>query len=138
MSNDFESDLRIAVMRLSRRIRLERPSDEVTDGQLAVLFTLEKNGPQTLGALSERERVTPPSMNRTVNCLETAGLIVREAAADDGRKVLITPTPAAEELVTEARRRRAEWFTLQLADLTEDQRVILAAAAPILSELADS
>ena len=138
MIDDFENDLRIAVMRLSRRIRLERPGDEVTDSQLAVLFTLIKQGPQTLGALSDSERVTPPSMNRTVNCLETEGLITREAAADDGRKVLISPTPAARTLVAEARRRRAAWFSQQVEALTEEQRVILTAAAPILGELAVS
>ena len=106
MTDDLDDELRIAIMRLARRMRLERADEDVTDGQLSVLFVLTKHGAQTLGALSEHERVTPPSMNRTVNALENNGLIVRESSPDDGRKVLITLTDRARALVVETQRRR--------------------------------
>ena len=125
-------------MRLARRMRLERADEDVTDGQLSVLFVLTKHGAQTLGALSEHERVTPPSMNRTVNALESTGLIVRESSPDDGRKVLITLTDRARALVAETQRRRVAWFSRQLASLSTAEREALDAAAPILRTLADS
>ena len=40
----LDDDLRIAVMRLARRMRLERGGSDVTDGQLSALFVLAKHG----------------------------------------------------------------------------------------------
>ena len=119
-------------------MRAERAGEDVTDGQLSLLSVLWKDGPQTLGSLSEHERVTPPSMNRTVNALVEAGLITRESSPDDGRKVLLQMTDAGLEIVRETRRRRVAWFARQLATLTPDQRASIDAATPILRELADS
>ena len=125
-------------MRLARRMRLERAGTDVTDGQLSVLFVLWKEGGQTLGSLSEHERVTPPSMNRTVNALAEAGLVVRGTAPDDGRKVLIEATDAGLEIARETRRRREAWFARQLSVLSAEDRATLDAAAPLLRRLADS
>jgi len=138
MTDALDDDLRLAVMRLSRRMRAERAGDDVTDGQLSVLFVLWKEGAQTLGSLSEHERVTPPSMNRTVNALVAAGLATREDSPDDGRKVLIRATEAGVEVAQETKRRRVAWFARQLASLSPADRATLDAAAPILRELADS
>lgn len=138
MGEGQDDDLRLAIMRLSRRMRAERADDDVTDGQLSVLIVLTKEGPQTLGSLAEHERVTPPSMNRTVNALVDAGLVSRDSSPDDGRKVLLRTTDLGAGIVTETKRRRAAWFARQLAILTPAQRAALDAAAPILRELADS
>lgn len=138
MTDTLDDDLRIAIMRLSRRMRLERAGDDVTDGQLSVLFVLWKEGTQTLSSLSEHERVTPPSMNRTVNALVEKALVTRSGAPDDGRKVMITATDAGTEIARETKRRRVAWFSRQLESLTPEQRIALNAATPILRELADS
>lgn len=134
---DSPSELRLTIARLARRMRSERASNDISDGQLAVLFAVAAHGPHTLGELSTRERVTPPSMNRTVNLLETAGLLRREGSPDDGRKVLLTLTEAGRALVDETVRRRDAWFALRLAELSPEQRAILEAAAPILKGLAE-
>ena len=138
MSDDLEDELRIAVMRLSRRMRLERVDGDVSDGQLSVLFVLAKHGPQTLTSLSEHDRVSPPSMNRTVNRLVESGLVARDSSPDDGRKVLISLTAQGDEIVRETKRRRAAWFSRHLAQLTPAQRDAIYAATSALSELADS
>ncbi|MEP6480378.1 MAG: MarR family transcriptional regulator [Rhodoglobus sp.] len=133
-----DDDLRLAIMRLSRRMRLERSTDAVTDTQLSVLFVLAKHGEQTLGSLSDHERVTPPSMNRTVNALVEAGLVTRTSAPDDGRKVVIAATAAGGLIAQETRQRRQEWFARQLDGLNPKDRATLDAAASILRKLADS
>jgi DNA-binding MarR family transcriptional regulator len=138
MDEALDDDLRIALMRLVRRMRLERADGDVSDGQLSVLFVLWKEGAQTLGSLSEHERVTPPSMNRTVNALVDAGLVTRTSSPDDGRKVLIEATDAGLEISRETKRRRVAWFARQLDALPEAEREVIAAAAPILRKLADS
>ena len=138
MSEPLDDDLRVAILRLSRRMRAERAGEDVPDGQLSVLFVLWKEGAQTLSSLAEHERVTPPSMNRTVNSLVDAGLVTRDSSPDDGRKVLIQPTEAGLEIARETKRRRVAWFARQLATLTPAQRATIDAATPILRELADS
>lgn len=136
--SQLDDDLRLAILRLSRRMRLERSSTDVTDSQLSVLFVLNKEGSQTLGSLSDHERVTPPSMNRTVNSLVEAGLVTRSSAPDDGRKVLIEATDAGLQVAQETKRRRQAWFARQLDGLSQGERSALDAAAPIFRKLADS
>jgi DNA-binding MarR family transcriptional regulator len=111
---------------------------DVTEGQRSVLFVLNNNGAQTLGSLSEHERVTPPSMNRTINALVASGLVTREADERDARKVTLDLSPSGRAFVKETRRRRDAWFTKRLAALTPEQRQVLEQATPILQELADN
>lgn len=134
---DSDSELRITIARLARRIRHERASDDYSDAQLSVLFTISARTPITLAELSACERVTAPSMHRTIGTLEAAGLVTRTASPDDGRKLLIDLTPAGRALLEETMRRRDAWFARRLDSLTPDQRRLLAAAAPVLRELAE-
>jgi len=136
MPNDDTQELRFAIQRLSRRIRAMQASD-VTESQRTVLFTLHHEGPQTLGSLSTHERVTPPSMNRTVNALVAAGLVTRITAEDDARKVTVDLSEEGRAFIRETRRRRDAWFTTQLAALTPEQRRLLVEVTPILKELAN-
>jgi DNA-binding MarR family transcriptional regulator len=136
--SQLDDDLRVAILRLSRRMRLERSSTDITDSQLSVLFVLNREGAQTLGSLSDHERVTPPSMNRTVNHLVEASLVTRSTTPDDGRKVLIEATSAGVQVVQETKRRRQAWFARQLDGLSPQDRATLDAAAPIFRTLADS
>ena len=131
------SSLRLAVMRFSRRLRAERAVDTMSDGQIAVLGWLRLNGPHTLGELAERERVSAPSMNRTVNCLEEWGYITRTPDDIDRRKVNIALSDAGREVITETARLRDAWLEASLSEFTPAERVILAQAAALLSRIAE-
>ena len=72
---ELASELRVSVMRLSRRLRAERLDEGLTPTQLAVLGTLDRGGLMTLGELAALEKVQPPSMTRTTAALEERGLI---------------------------------------------------------------
>lgn len=135
---DISTGIRIAVARLSRRLRNEKADDELSDTQASTLAFLAREGGATLSELSACERVKPPSMNRTVNHLETAGYVIRTEDEHDGRKVIVVPTPAGLSVVTETRRRRDAWLHQRLRELTPEQRNTLASAARILQDLADS
>lgn len=138
MAQDNAQELRFAIQRLARRIRAMQAEDQpVTEGQRGVLFALFNNGPQTLRSLSEHERVTPPSMNRTVNALVASGLVTRATAQDDARKVALDLSDAGRAFVHETRRRRDAWFTKQLAALPPEQRLALEQATPVLKQLAE-
>lgn len=129
------SQLRIATFRLARRLRTQRAVDSMSDGQFAVLAALWVHGSHTLGELAERERVSAPSMNRTVNCLQESGYITRSADESDGRKVQITLTDEGRAVVDETARRRDAWVESALAGLSPDERETLAKAAEIMQRL---
>lgn len=137
-THELSSELRVAVNRLARRLRAEKADSDLTDSQTTVLGVLAVRGALTLSELGEIERVTLPSMNRTVGILVEAGYIDRETSAEDRRKVMLTLSPAGVDLVRETRRRRDEWLYRRLAILDPAQREVLAAAASALRELSDS
>ena len=131
------SALRMATFRLARFLRAQRAVDAMSDGQFAVLAALKVHGPHTLGELADRERVSAPSMNRTVNCLEEDGWLTRTPDEQDRRKVNIALTAAGLSLVEETVRRRDAWLDDAIAELRPEQRAILAAAADIMRSVAD-
>jgi DNA-binding MarR family transcriptional regulator len=126
------SELRAAVFRLSRRLKQQRAVSDMTDGQFAVLVALKLHGPHTLSALAEREGITAPSMNRTVNCLEELGHLSRTENGADRRKVDIVITDTGRRVVEETVRRRDEWLSKVLAGLDGDDRETLRRAAAII------
>jgi DNA-binding MarR family transcriptional regulator len=135
---ELSHDFRLANGRLARRVRQEQAENELTSGQFSALGAVFRLGPMTLSALSEEERVTPPSMNRTVNALVEAGLVDRAGSAEDGRKVVLTVTDSGLALVRETRKRRDDWIAQRILRLSPDQRQVLAAATEIMKELANS
>lgn len=129
-----EDELRIAIQRLSRSIRRNR-GDDISDSQLSVIVDLDHEGPLSPSELATLEHVTPPSMNRTVNGLETAGLVTRSKSSDDARKVIVELTPEGVELLAETRRLRTAWFSRRLEALTPQEREVMLAVTPILRKL---
>src|SRR4051812_37815546 len=128
--------LRIAVMRLARRLRAERAEIDLTISQLAALASVERHGPLTLGALAAHERVQPPSMTRMVAALCDRGLVSRVPHETDGRQIVVAITDSGRELLREDRRRREAWLARQLDQLSADELGMLREAAPILEKLA--
>ena len=127
-------ELRLACMRISRRVRFES-AHEVPPHQFSVLARLEE-APRTPGELADIERVSPPSMTRTVAALVERGLVARTADPSDGRQVILSLTPEAKRLLKEIRRRRDQWMTVRMKGLSPEEQEILRRAAPILSRLA--
>jgi DNA-binding MarR family transcriptional regulator len=130
------SDLRVSVMRLARRLRLERASEGYTLNQLSAIAVLDRMGDLTVGELAEIERVKPPSMTRTVNCLVDAGLAARRPHDSDGRQVVVGLTDLARSVLVEDRRRRHQWLSQRLDELDPADRELLARVAPLLDSLA--
>ncbi|WP_295839168.1 MarR family transcriptional regulator [uncultured Microbacterium sp.] len=131
------SELRMATFRLARRLRAQRAIDTMSDGQFAVLAALTVHGAHTLGQLADRERVSAPSMNRTVTLLENAGYISRTPDETDRRRVTIDLTDYGRRIVDETVRRRDAFVEEALAELTPEERETLARAATIMRKVAD-
>jgi DNA-binding MarR family transcriptional regulator len=135
--------MRISISRLARRLRVERlglggTETVLSDIQLAALAALARHDSMTPGELAEHEKVQPPSMTRVIAVLEERGLVRREPHATDRRQVILTVTDEGRDVVQRVRRRREAWLAQRLQELTQDERQILRAAAPILEKISQS
>jgi DNA-binding MarR family transcriptional regulator len=135
LDEELVSSLRMGVMRLARRLRHERSGNDLTLTQLSALASLNRLGPLTIGELASADNVKPPSMTRTVNCLEELGLVSREAHETDGRQVVVALTAKAEAVLLADRQRRDAWLKDHLAELTDAERRLLRKAAPLLAQM---
>jgi DNA-binding MarR family transcriptional regulator len=131
------SELRLSVMRFARRLRSERePDNPLSVGALSALGILFREGECTVGALAAHERVQPPSMTRTVNCLVEDGYALRRPHPTDGRQVLVDLTEKGREVLLADRRRRDAWLAQRLRELSPQERALLREAAPLIQRLA--
>jgi DNA-binding MarR family transcriptional regulator len=136
------STLRVSIARLNRRLRTEHVEGaeeiRVNVTGIAVLAILYRTGDLSIGQLAANERVQPPSMTRTVSCLEGDGLVERHAHPTDGRQVVVRLTKRGEDYLLADRRRRDAWLACRLRELTPEERTLLRQAAPLLDRLSNS
>jgi DNA-binding MarR family transcriptional regulator len=135
--------MRISISRLARRLRVERlglggTETVLSDIQLAALAALERHDAMTPGELAEHEKVQPPSMTRVIAVLEERNLVRRAPHPTDRRQVILTVTAEGRDLVQRVRRRREAWLAQRMQELSEEEREILRAAAPILEKISQS
>jgi DNA-binding MarR family transcriptional regulator len=128
-------DLRTAVMRTSRRLRVEATGEIITPGQYTVLAQLNGGGPRTLRALAEQEHVQAPSMTRIVNALADHGFVTRTTHPDDGRQIHVDITDAGKAVLEEARSQRTAWLAQRVAGLSDEDRLVLCRAAQLMQEM---
>ena len=129
------NDLRLACMRISRRVRFESTTDLVAPHQFSVLVRLEET-PRTPRELADIERVSAPSMTRTVAALVERGLVQRADDPTDRRQVILSLTPEGVVMLRDIRRRRDEWMATRLKGLSAEERAVLAKASEILLRVA--
>ena len=133
----LSSSLRLAVVRLNRRLRSQHADTSVTLSHIAAMNTLARFGPMTPGELAAHEKVQPPSMTRVLAALEDRELVVRAAHPSDGRQVIVALTDAGTTLVEEVRAREA-WLSQRLKELSTEDRETLRAAIEVINKLVDS
>lgn len=126
-------DLRIACMRVARRVRFD--ADNMLAPHLFSVLARLAEEPLTVGELAAIERVSAPSMSRTVAQLDEQGLVTRSSDEHDGRLVRLSLTDEGADLVTSERARRDAWMTERLEGLAADERDLLRRATEILESV---
>src|SRR5262245_55553743 len=126
--------LRLSATRLARRLRQEADAG-LTPSQLSALSVIEREGPLTLGALAEQEKVAPPSITKVVAKLESLGPVARMVDAGDRRFVRVALTEVGRSLLESSRQRKTAWLTGRIRELAPGQREQLAAALDVLDAL---
>ena len=133
---DLSAGLRLAVMRLARRLR-QRADVGTTPSMLAALSTVERRGPITLGDLAAAERITRATLSVIVGRLEQEGLVVREPDPSDGRVARIRLSPVGRRLIERNRRRKTAYLARRIERLDADDREAVRRALPVLERLID-
>lgn len=129
-------DLRVVLSRLRRRLVDVAETHELTPSQLSVLSRLGKEGPASASDLAAAERIRPQSVAATLATLEERGLVVRRPDPGDGRRQLVSLSPAGTALFDDRRRHREEWLSRALQErLTESERQTVIDAAALLERL---
>jgi DNA-binding MarR family transcriptional regulator len=129
--------LRVAVLRLSRRLR-KHDLAGLTPSQLSTLSSVGKSGPVRLGDLAAAERIAPSTLTRVVNVLEDRSYLRRQPAPDDARAFLVTVTDQGLEVLERIRAEGTRTLKDILRTLPPDQLTALEAALPALEWLAGS
>jgi len=130
------SRLRLAVVRLTRRLRAQRVNSAISLTQVSALSTLHKCGPLTPGELAAKEGVQPPSMTRAIAALEEYGFATRRPHATDGGQAIVELTEAGLAYIAEEVSAREAWLDKRLAELTPEDRAVLSRAAEIIDRMA--
>jgi DNA-binding MarR family transcriptional regulator len=136
VGSDLASRLRLSVVRLNRRLRSQRTDEMVSLTQISALATLSRCGPMTPSELAASERVRPPSMTRVIAALEEEGLVSRRDHPTDGRQSIIEISPRGTQLLADEASAKERWLDKRLAELSEDERAILARASEIIDRMA--
>ncbi|MBY6414185.1 MarR family transcriptional regulator [Rhodococcus sp. BP-252] len=132
------TELREAMLALTRRLRRQRPKHYLTPSQMQILGDVERSGgssaPVDLAAL---QGVRIQSLTSNLNALEAEDLVTRTPDPGDRRRLLIRITDKGTELVAADRQQRDRWLADAMnEELTGLERDVLHLAAPILWKLA--
>jgi DNA-binding MarR family transcriptional regulator len=136
-TGDVAAALRVSVGMLVRRLRQTQADGELTLPETAALARLDRGGPTTASALARLEQISPQSMGATIAALEARGLVGRRADPGDGRRSVLSPTPAGLKLLRDRRDARTGQIAAALSDgFTPAELEQLLAAAPLIERLA--
>lgn len=134
--SNLTSKLRLAVVRLNRRLRAQRTTATVSLTQISALSCLHKCGPLTPGELAAKEGVQPPSMTRVIAALEDIGYVSRRPHPSDGRQAIVALTETGLVYIKGEITAREAWLDERLNELDDEERAILDRAAEIIDRMA--
>jgi DNA-binding MarR family transcriptional regulator len=103
----------------------------------AALFVVETHGPVTAGQLAAHERVTKPTMTRTIKALVERDLVSRTSDPLDGRVTWLQITPEGKRLLQRSRRRSDEYLSRRVKELPVEDQATLQRASEILERIAE-
>ncbi|MEU5565130.1 MarR family winged helix-turn-helix transcriptional regulator [Micromonospora musae] len=132
-------ELRVVFSRLRRQLREVADRNGLTPSQVSVLSRLATGGPASASDLAAAERVRPQSMAAILAPLIEQGLIARTPDPTDGRRQLVSLTPAGQARVAGDRQAREEWLARALQErYTDAERAAIVEALALLDRLTGS
>jgi DNA-binding MarR family transcriptional regulator len=131
-------DLRMLIGKLNRKLREQGSHGDLTASQKAVLLQLEAAGPATVTTLAKELRVRSQSMGATVSVLEAAGYVSGAPDPNDGRRTILSLTPACRDKILAGRAARQDWlYQMIRAKFDAGDHRDLVASIELLKRLVD-
>jgi DNA-binding MarR family transcriptional regulator len=109
-------------------------AQEITFGQMRLLFLLSRNGPAPMSRIADWLGVGLPTASGTVERVERHGLVARQHRLDDRRVVDCQLTDAGRRLIDEISGSRLEMMRQLLGVLSEEE---LAQMARLITAMVD-
>lgn len=91
-----------------------------------VLFTLQREGPQRMTAISKHLGIGKPTLSRQLAALAERGFITKTADPADGRALVVSLTDEGRERLEAAQRDRSERYMHMLEPWSEEEIVTLS------------
>ncbi len=132
------SAIRRSVVRIVRRLRLERSDGALSLFKLSILGILYREGPVTATVLAAREQIRLQSLTRLLASLERRGYVSRQPDKRDRRRLLITLTPAGKKALAADVHKKEAWLAGRMErTLSPDEQKLLLRASRLLDHLAE-
>ena len=130
--------LRLGIGAFKRRTQETLSEGDLTVPQLTALSRLDRLGPSTTAELARREQITPQAMGATIASLEQRDLVMRRPDSVDGRRSILSLTPAGHAAIGSGRSALVDQVAVVLAEsFTSEEIVTLNTAARLLERLAE-
>ncbi len=139
IQHQFVSELRTVITRLIKKLRKESVTVQhlsLTErSTMALLYQYKELLPSELAAM---EKITNQSMSQILNHLLALSYIIRTDSKTDKRKVIISLTPAGENILLQMRNERDKWLTKAIEETcTPDEQALLKQALIPLTKIVD-
>ena len=134
--NAAAAALRVTIARIYRALRLSATSG-ITPSQGSVLFRIEQSEPVRMGVLAHHERITPATLSKVVDSLESLGLVERVPDPLDGRVTLVRLSAAGRRLIEAQRDASTLALEQALAQLSSADRDALLHSMSALERLSE-
>lgn len=134
--NAAATALRVTIARIYRALRLTATSG-ITPSQGSVLFRIEQSEPVRMGVLAHHERITPATLSKVVDSLESLELVERVPDPLDGRVTLLRLSAAGRRLIEAQRDASTLALEQALAQLASADRDALLHSMSALERLAE-
>lgn len=130
------AELRRAVSQVKRRMRTNRSSD-LSAPESSVLSRLDRDGSDNIAGLARWDQVTPQTMGSTVAALESRGFIARHPDPEDGRRFVLSLTPAGASQLHDIRDAATHNIAAALREhLSPEEIRLVHDAAPLIERVA--
>jgi DNA-binding MarR family transcriptional regulator len=134
LDEELVGRLRFSVTRLARLLR-QQDETGLTPTSVAMLATIGRDGPLTLGELAAHEQVAPPTITKVIGKLEDAGLVDRVPDPIDRRVCRVVLTDHGHQQLDVNRSRRTAWLGDRLASLPPEEAARLDDLVDMLEHL---
>jgi DNA-binding MarR family transcriptional regulator len=130
---EFVSRLSLSITRLARVLRQKGPG-RMPPAAASMHATIVREGPISLGDLAAKEGVSPSTVTKIVNKLESQGLIDRVIDPSDRRVHLVRLSTRGRREIEAYRSKRNAWLADQIDSLDDDERTGISVALSVFEK----